>query len=98
MVFRFADGRWVRDNDGVLLSCDTANRDSLAVADDQTQTVRRTMDLALQPDGSLRGVHRVNIKTDDCGVRGLVLTTPIVATRTGPVSPNVVLADPALFV
>jgi hypothetical protein len=98
MVFRFADGRWVRDNDGVLLSCDTANRDGLAVADDQTQTVRRTTDLALQPDGSLRGAYRVNIKTDDCGVRGLVLTTPIVATRTGPVSPNVVLADPALFV
>jgi serine/threonine-protein kinase len=98
MVFRFADGHWVRDNDGVLLSCDAANRYSLAVADDQTQTVRRTVDLALQPNGSLRGAHRVNIKTDDCGVRGLVVTTPITATRTGPVSPNVVLADPALFV
>ena len=95
-VFHFADGHWVTDRNGKL-TCASLNRTSKNATPTDIQTVRRSLDLEPQPDGTLRGVQRVTVETDECGVQGAVITTSVVATRTGPVSPNVVLPDPALF-
>ena len=97
MVFRFTEEHWVR-NEETLLSCGQVNRNRLDVGDDTAQTIKRTTELTLRPDGILGGVQRVVIESNECGVRGVVITTPVTATRMGPVSPNIVLADPALFV
>ena len=95
-IFRFANGHWVTDWDGKL-TCASLNRISKNATPTDIQAVRRSLDLEPQPDGTLRGVQRVTVETDECGVQGAVITTPVVATRTGPVPPNVVLAAPALF-
>jgi len=96
LVFRFTEGHWVR-NEESLFSCGQVNRNRLAVSDDTAQTIKRTTELTLRQDGTLGGVSRVVIESNECGVRGVVITTPVTATRMGPVSPNIVLADPALF-
>ena len=96
-VFRFTEGHWTRDEE-TLVSCKDVNRNGRTFGDQAAQTVKRTTEVALQPDGTLGGVARTVIESDDCGSRGVVLTSPIMAVRTGPVSPNVVLADPRLFV
>ena len=62
------------------------------------QTVVLALTLTPQPDGTLKGIQTLTYESNECGFEGLVTTIPVTATRTGPVSPNVVLADPALFV
>ena len=93
-VFHFTDGHWVDNGHTKRIPCDP-NRRGATTAE---HTVTLTWDLVPQPDGTLRGVNTITFKSNECGKRGVVMTTPVVATRTGPVSPNVVLADPALFV
>ena len=93
-VFHFINGHWVDNGVTAPISCGPNPAD--AATDKQTVTL--TTDLVPQPDGTLRGVHVITYKSNECGNRGLIMTTPVVGTRTGPVPPNVVLADPALFV
>lgn len=88
-VFHFTDGHWGDNGHPKRIPCATTAAE---------QTVTLTWDLVPQPDGTLRGVNTITHKSNECGNRGLVMTIPVVATRTGPVPPNVVLADPALFV
>ena len=64
---------------------------------DAEDTTSLKLELTPQPDGSLKGTSILNYESHECGHSGTV-RTPVIATRTGPVPPNVVLADPALFV
>jgi hypothetical protein len=48
-----------------------------------------------QPDGTLRGLKSETILTNECVFQGMVLQTPVVATRVGDVPPGVTVADPA---
>jgi hypothetical protein len=96
VVYRFIDGHWAYDEE-TLMSCDSVNQGGRGSGSDAAQTVKKTTELALQTNGTLGGVQRTTIDTDECGARGLILTTPITATRAGAVPPGVVLADPALF-
>ena len=93
-VFYFTNGHWVDNGKTARIPCGQYRRAGTAT-DEQTVTAVKG-DLVPQPDGTLRGVDIITIKTNECGMR-YVMTTPVVATRTGPVPPNVVLADPALF-
>ena len=92
-VFHFTNGHWIDNGRTALISCGPNPG-----AGGTQQTVTLTRDLALQPDGTLRGVFTITYKSNECGSQGLVVTTSLVGTQTGPVPPNVVLADPALFV
>ena len=92
-VFRFTNGHWVDNGRTGRIPCGQFRRAGTAT-DEQTVTV--AIDLVPQPDGTLRGVDVITFKTNECGTQ-YVMTTPVVVTRTGPVPPNVVLADPALF-
>jgi serine/threonine protein kinase, bacterial len=88
LVFLFTNGHWEDNKHPTRTSCGTAGAE---------HTTTLTWDLVPQPDGTLRGVMVITYKSNECGRQGLVMTTPVVATRVGPVPPNVVLADPALF-
>ena len=92
-IFHFIGGHWVDNMEKKRVPCAIT---SPGATDEQT--VSMTWDLVPQPDGTLRGVNTVTFSSNECGSKGRIITTPIVGTRTGPVPPNVVLADPALFV
>ena len=88
-LLTFMDGRW-QDTPYLLAPQPCATGGS---ADDST------MSWSLQPqkDGTLRGVQTITVLSNECGFQGNVYKTPLVATRTGDVSPNIIVADPALF-
>ena len=88
-VLRFGDERW--HSGPALLTAQPCASGTGAAA----QT--RSLSLAPQPDGSLRGTQTVTVLTNECGTQGKVSEVPIVATRAGDVPPSVVLADPTLF-
>ena len=88
-VFHFTDGHWVDNGHPTRIPCGATTAE---------HTITLTWDLVPQPDGTLRGVNTITFRSNECGQRGVVMTTPVVGIRTGPVSSNVVLADPALFV
>ena len=94
-IFYFTDGHWIDNGSPARIPCDPNRRGGAATAE---HTVTMTTDLVPQPDGTLRGVSVITFESNECGQRGVVMTTPVVGIRTGPVPPNVVLADPALFV
>ena len=58
-----------------------------------------TLSWSLQPqtDGTLRGVQTITVLSNECGSQGNVYKSPLVATRTGDAPPNIIVADPALF-
>jgi hypothetical protein len=90
-VLHFADGHW----QGTLtlqapIDCEKTNKPG---RDDET----RLWSWDPQPDGTLKGLQVGTILSDGCGTQGTVYRTPFVATRTGDVAPNVIVADPALF-
>ena len=93
-VFHFTNGHWVGNEKTARIPCDPNRRGGATTAE---ETVTITTDLVPQPDGTLRGVGTIKFESNECSKRGVVNTIPIVGTRTGPVPPNVVLADPALF-
>ena len=94
-ILHFTNGHWIDIGTPARIPCDPNRRGGAATAE---HTVVLSMELVPQPDGTLRGVSVITFKSNECGSQGSVMTTPVVATRTGPVPPNVVLADPALFV
>ena len=51
--------------------------------------------LAPEANGKLRGMQTATVRTDECGHRGVVQRTTLVATRIGDVPPDVTVADPA---
>jgi serine/threonine-protein kinase len=92
-VHYFIDGHWIYNGSPARIPCDPNRRGGKTTAE---ETVVLGTDLVPQPDGTLRGISTITFKSNECGEKGSVITTPVVATRTGPVSPNVVLADPCV--
>jgi len=90
-LLTFADGRW-QDTSPYLAApfpCSTGS----------SKADNSTISWSLQPqtDGTLRGVQTITVLSNECGSQGNVYKTPIIATRTGDVPPNIIVADPALF-
>jgi serine/threonine protein kinase, bacterial len=94
MTSHFADGHWrstpARDqqNEPECLSVDEK-----IVAAAESQVIMWSLEP--QVDGSLRGAVTVTTLTNECGIGGRVVQTPVVVTRTGDVPAGVVVADPA---
>ena len=94
MTSHFADGHWrstperVQQNEPECLSVD-----GKIIAAAESQVI--TWLLEPQVDGSLHGVVAVTTLTNECGIGGRVVQTPVVATRTGDVPAGVVVADPS---
>lgn len=59
----------------------------------QSETVVWT--LIPEPDGTLRGVQTQTVLSNERGSPGPTLRTPVLASRTGDVPPDVIVADPA---
>jgi serine/threonine protein kinase, bacterial len=92
-VFYFVDGHW-QDTPYLRkgLGCPQA-----AVDDSTTYAETISWSLELQADGKLRGIETATVLTNECGKQGMLYKTPLEAARAEDVPPNVVLADPALF-
>lgn len=94
-VFHFDEGHW-RDNPSQFrATCGSGRRAGTATDEN---TVSSALDLAPRTDGTVTGVETQTTMSNECGFKGLVNTIPVVGTRTGPLPPNAVLADPAFFV
>jgi serine/threonine-protein kinase len=89
-TLRFVAGYWQGAPQQVRVRCHLANQ--AGGANTQQETV--ALSLALQADGTLRGVQTETVGSDECGARGAVLRVPVVATRVGDVPPDVALSDP----
>jgi serine/threonine protein kinase, bacterial len=92
--YHFFDDQWQR-----LPRRTQVQHQNCSVIDDNevpgSDTGLVTVSMQPQPDGTLRGLETLTILTSDCGSQGLVRQTPVIATRTGDVSPGVTVADPA---
>jgi serine/threonine-protein kinase len=89
-VLHFVDGHWRAEPRQIQVQCRTSRGGPTST---QSETVVTT--LAPQPDGALRGVQTQTVQSNECGSRGATLRIPVVATRTGDVPPDVMVADPA---
>ncbi|MGE2816182.1 serine/threonine-protein kinase [Mycobacterium heidelbergense] len=89
LFFEFTDGYW--QNTPYL------QPPAPCSSGEGADTATISSSLQPQPDGTLHGTQTVTILTNECGFKGNVYKTPIVATRISDVPPAVVLADPALF-
>ncbi|MDP7720728.1 serine/threonine-protein kinase [Mycobacterium sp. TY814] len=89
-ALRFVAGYWQGAAQQIRVHCHQANQ-----ADGATQQETVALSLALQADGTLRGVQTETVGSNECGAQGAVLRVPVVATRVGDAPANVVLADPA---
>lgn len=90
-TLRFVAGYWWGAPQQMRIGCRQANQ---AVAGtSQQETV--ALSLALQADGTLRGVQTETVGSNECGAQGAVLRVPVVATRVGDVPATVTIGDPA---
>lgn len=89
-TLRFVAGYWQGAPQQIRIGCRQANQQ---VGATQQETV--ALSLALQADGTLRGVQTETVGSNECGAQGAVLRVPVVATRVGDVPPNLALSDPA---
>ncbi|MFV8315802.1 serine/threonine-protein kinase [Mycobacterium sp. 23] len=89
-TLKFAAGYWQGASQQIRISCHQANQ-----AGQNTQQETVALSLALQSDGTLRGVQTETVGSNECGAQGAVLRVPVVATRVGDVPANLPLADPA---
>ncbi|TDK95849.1 serine/threonine protein kinase [Mycobacterium paragordonae] len=89
-TLKFAAGYWQGASQQIRTSCHQANQ---TAQNTQQETV--ALSLALQSDGTLRGVQTETVGSNECGAQGAVLRVPVVATRVGDVPPNLPLSDPA---
>jgi len=89
-VLRFVDGYWHGTPTQVWAGCRLPNREGTA-----TELEKVVWSLAPQANGKLRGMQTATVRTNECGDRGVVQRTTLVATRIGDVPPNVTVADPA---
>ena len=60
----------------------------------QTHAISQVLSLRPQAPGELTGEMTVTVQTNDCDQQGAVVRSPAVATRTGDVSPDVIVPDP----
>lgn len=92
MVLRFVDGRWEQTPHlGPGQGCPGGTNPQVATSETFVWS------LEPQPDDTLRGIQTDTAMSDECGNRGYVYRTPLLATRKGDVPAAVVLADPSLF-
>lgn len=89
-TLKFAAGYWQGASQQMRISCHQAKQTG-----QNTQQETVALSLALQADGTLRGVQTETVGSNECGAQGAVLRVPLVATRVGDVPPNLPLADPA---
>jgi len=98
IVFAFNDGHW--QNTPTLQdekSCDIEYSGGAPLGGTAGDTNTKLWSLAPQPDGTLKGTAKTTVISNECGFKGSVFSTPIIATRIGDVPSSVVLADPTLF-
>nr|WP_241011036.1 serine/threonine-protein kinase [Mycobacterium gordonae] len=89
-TLKFVAGYWHGASQQIRIHCHQANQ-----AGQSTQQETVALSLALQADGTLRGVQTETVGSNECGAQGAVLRVPVVATRLGEVPANLPLADPA---
>ncbi|WP_369741621.1 serine/threonine-protein kinase [Mycobacterium servetii] len=89
-VLRFVDGYWDGTPTQVWAGCRLPGRAGTA-----TELEMVVWSLAPEANGKLRGMQTATVRTDECGHRGVVQRTTLVATRIGDVPPDVTVADPA---
>lgn len=92
MVLKYKNGIW-NQPPGPLA-------DPLPCANWGSALATKSLSLTPQPDGTLRGMTKVEVVGGDCSgkdVKGTVYTADATATRVADVPPTIVLADPALF-
>lgn len=89
-TLKFAAGYWQGASQQIRIHCHQANQ-----AGQNTQQETVALSLAMQADGTLRGVQTETVGSNECGAQGAVLRVPVVATRVGDVPANLPLADPA---
>jgi serine/threonine-protein kinase len=90
-TLRFVAGYWQGAPQQIRIGCRQASQ---AVAG-ATQQETVALSLALQSDGTLRGVQTETVGSNECGAQGAVLRVPVVASRVGDVPANVTIGDPA---
>lgn len=95
-VLRYADGRWQDVPFKALISCATFTKPNNPAFPGELTAVTG-WSLESQPDGTLKGFRTTDILTSDCNIGYKKSITTVSATRTGDVPPNIVLADPVLF-
>jgi serine/threonine-protein kinase len=88
VVLDFGDGRWLARAEKGTFACVARNG---AAA---THGISQVLSLRPQASGELTGEMTVTVQTNDCGQQGAVVRSPAVATRTGDVSPDVIVPDP----
>ena len=98
IVFEFANGQW--QNAPALQAvkpCDAEYSGGRTLPGNIGDTNTNLWTLVPQLDGTLRGTATTTVLSNECGFKGSVFQTPILATRMGDAPSSVVLADPALF-
>ncbi len=90
-TLRFVAGYWQGAPQQIRIACRQANQ----AVPGSTQQETVALSLALQADGTLRGVQTETVASNECGAQGAVLRVPVVATRVGDVPAHLALSDPA---
>jgi serine/threonine protein kinase, bacterial len=92
-TLHFVGGYWQGTPEQERVGCTQPNGQVTAT---QQETV--AWSLAPQSDGTLRGTETETVLSNECGARGAVVRTPVVAARVGDVPATLTLADPAQVV
>ena len=97
-VLRFDNGHWRDVPLTQRMECGTSRGPTTDPVEPTVKTsITFSRDFVPQPDGTLKGVLTLKNETNECGLQGLVTTTPVAAMRVGDVPSTVILADPTLF-
>ncbi len=92
-MFHFVDGVWQGAPSYERVRCNSGPNAG------EKATVRETMEVRPQPDGTISALSRLSWLTPECGDdQGRDKQFPFAVTRTGDIPPTVTVADPALFV
>jgi len=95
-VLRFVQGHWQETFTPDYSQVDESTClgvDGTVVQGTETRFTTRAFEA--QPDGTLRGMQTSTVLTNECGFQGVVIQTPVTATRTADIPTGIILANPA---